>query len=294
MGGENHTLLERYLREKDNRGYSESTIQNYRKMLQFFLDFLGSGDVTKADRDEVEGYLECLRKKDSRLRLCSIKLYLRVLSIFFEWLEDNGQISKNPAKRIVREIRVEKTKRRALPLDDVRKLIKNASNPRDRAIIHTLGIAGLRRSEVANLKMKDVNLEASEIFVRQGKGKKDRIVMIDSELGEALEVWLVYRDSMKPKTEYLFCNLHGTAGLKSGRIYFIVRNVAKKAGVENAFPHRLRHSAATFMHESGMDILDIKEQLGHENISTTEGYIDGNESKRRQEMSRMPSLNGLG
>jgi len=299
MGDKNQRLLERYLREKSNRGYSRATIKNYGKLLRFFLDFLGDRDVTRTDRDDIERYLEYLRNRGSSankcgLKLVSIKLYLRVASFFLEWLEDNDLILKNPARKVVREIRVEKTKRKALPLEDVRAIVRSARNPRDRAIILTIGIGGLRRSEVANLRVGDVNLKTSEIFVRMGKGKKDRVVVMDEELIEALKVWLIYRESMGPRTDYLFCNLHGTAGLKPGRIYFIVRNAAERAGVKNAFPHRLRHSAATFMHDSGMDILDIKEQLGHESISTTEGYIDANETKRKQGMSRMPSLNAPG
>lgn len=301
MGEENQRLLERYLREKSSRGYSRATIKNYGKVLRFFLEFLGNKDITNVNRDDIEGYLEYLRNKGNSvkpgercgLKLVSIKLYVRVASFFLEWLEDNDLISKNPAKKVVREIRVEKTKRKALSLEDVRALVKSTQNPRDRGIILTIGIAGLRRSEVSNLKVGNVDFKASEIFVEMGKGRKDRIVVMDDELAEALKVWLIYRESMHPKTDYLFCNLHGTAGLKPDRIYFIVKNAAKKTGVKNAFPHRLRHSAATFMHESGMDILDIKEQLGHESISTTEGYIDANETKRKQGMNRMPSLNGL-
>ncbi len=291
----NRTLLERYLRERRNRGYSEKTIGGYGKKVCRFLKFLGDKDVTGVKREDLEGFLNSLRNGSSpkAIKLSSVKDYLKVVSVFLSWLEDNELLPKNPARKIVKEIRVEKTKRRALTLKEVRKLVKAARNPRDRAIILTMAIAGLRLSEVSNLKHDDVNLETLEIFVRQGKGRKDRIAIMDGELAEAFKVWLMYRKSMKPKTDSLFTNLYGKKPLSPVRIYFVVKETAEKAGIKNVFPHRLRHSAATFMHDTGMDILEIKEQLGHTDIKTTEGYIDINETKRKQGMNRMPSLNVL-
>lgn len=293
----NRQLLERYLRERSNRGYTARTIEAYGMRLGPFLQFLEDKDITSVDREDIENFLGGLRNRPSSkqaIKLSTIKDYLKTVSVFLSWLEDNDLIQKNPARKIVKEIRVEKTKRRALPLKDLRKLVRYARNPRDRAIILTMAIAGLRLSEVSSLKLGDIDLNTSEIFVRQGKGRKDRVAVIDRELAEALNVWLIYRDSMDPKTDALFCDLHGTKPLASVRIYSIVKATAKKAGIENVFPHRLRHSAATFMYDSGMDILEIKEQLGHEDIKTTEGYIDANETKRKQGMDRMPNLNVLG
>lgn len=263
--------MERYLRERGNRGYLEKTILCYGNKICKFLQFLEDKDVTEVKRDDLEGFLDSLRNRSSSktIKLSSIKDYLKVVSVFLSWLEDHELLPKNPARKIVREIRVEKTKRTALTLKEVRKLVKTARNLRDRAIILTMAIAGLRLSEVSNLKVDDLNIETLEIFVRQGKGRKDRIAIMDRELEEAFKVWHIYRKSMKPRTDALFTNLNG-----------------KK-------PLRLRHSAATFMHDSGMDILEIKEQLGHASVSTTEGYIDANETKRKQGMNRMPSLNAL-
>lgn len=293
----NRQLVKRYLRGRENRGYTPKTIKDYGMRLDLFLRFLRNKDVTKVDREDIEKFLDSLRNKPSskkKIKLYTIKVYLKGVSVFLSWLEDNDLILKNPARIIVKEIRVEKTKRRALSLEETRKLVKNAKNPRDKAIILTMAIAGLRLSEVSNLKIGDINLDTFEIFVRQGKGRKDRIIMIDGELIEALNVWLIYRESMNPDTDALFTDLCGKRPLSSIRIHNVVKETAKKAGLKNVYPHRLRHSAATFMHDSGMDILEIKEQLGHTDIKTTEGYIDANEKKRKQGMSRMPSLNVLG
>lgn len=302
MESKNNSLLERYLREKSNRGYSERTVETYRVIIRAFLNFLDGKTLEKVTREDIEKYLEYLRQKrnekssekEDKLKLMTIKCYLKITSLFLEWLQDNDLMLKNPARKITKEIRVERTKKGSLSLSDVRKLVRSATNPRDRAIILIMGIAGLRRSEVGNLRVNDINLETSEINVKMGKGKKDRVVVMDEELVESLKVWLVYRESMNPDVESLFCDLQGTKRLSNFRIYCVVKKVAKKAGLQKVYPHKLRHSAATFMRDSGMDLLDIKEQLGHSSISTTEGYIDANVTKRKQGMSRMPSLNVMG
>ena len=144
-------------------------------------------------------------------------------------------------------------------------MIACCENIKHKSIICLLYGCGLRVSEVINLKIKDIDSKANVIYIIAGKGKKDRIVMLDKQL---LELLRKYYTEYKPK-EYLF-NGQFDLQYSTRSINEFLKQIAIKAGVTgNIHAHLLRHSFATHSLEQGIDISYIQKLLGHNSIKTT-------------------------
>jgi site-specific recombinase XerD len=129
---------------------------------------------------------------------------------------------------------------------------------------------GLRCSEVRNLKVKDVDLDRGMVHVRQGKGRKDRYVPLGQMLRRGM---LQYLEAGSPK-EYLFTGKDHNCQLSQKGVQWVVKEARKKARILKPLcVHTLRHSSATHLLEDGLDILSIKDLLGHEAIETTLIYL---------------------
>jgi integrase/recombinase XerD len=156
--------------------------------------------------------------------------------------------------------------------EELRRLFEATNNLKHKAILFTAYSAGLRVSEVINLRMQDIDRERKQLFVYCSKGKKDRYVALSPLLLDLLEN---YYKIWKPKPlNYLF------EGDERGKPYsirsaqIIFHNAKLKAGISKTISfHGLRHSFATHMLEKGVDVKFIKEILGHFNIKTTERYL---------------------
>jgi len=156
--------------------------------------------------------------------------------------------------------------------EELRRLFKAASNLKHKAILFTAYSAGLRVSEVINLRLQDIDRGRKQLFVYCSKGKKDRYVSLSPLLLDVLENY--YRMCQPKPTDYLF------EGDEPGKPYSIrsaqtiFYNAKMKAGISKTISfHGLRHSFATHMLEKGVDVKYIKEILGHFNIKTTERYL---------------------
>ncbi len=129
---------------------------------------------------------------------------------------------------------------------------------------------GLRCAEVRNLKVKDVDLDRGMVHVRQGKGRKDRYVPLGQMLKRGM---LQYLEAEQPK-QYLFTGKDSRSQLSQKGVQWVVKEARKKAKILKPLSvHTLRHSYATHLLEDGLDILSIKDLLGHEAIETTLIYL---------------------
>jgi site-specific recombinase XerD len=147
---------------------------------------------------------------------------------------------------------------------------------RNRVILETLYKSGLRVQELCDLQVSDVNIETGQIYVQEGKNSKDRMIAIGPSLMEWLSQWA----SVRPQqSESFFCTFKGGALNKRYVRAMIERQsintqvfiqVGKKKKV--VWPHALRHSFATHLLDKGMNIIEVKELMGHESIATTQVY----------------------
>ncbi|MFP4000686.1 MAG: site-specific tyrosine recombinase/integron integrase [Thermoplasmata archaeon] len=172
--------------------------------------------------------------------------------------------------------------------DEVRKLLNSPErkNVRDRLILRILYRCGLRVSEVTSLKIQDINFDEGMITVRGGKGDKDRIVPIDDDTLDLIQLYKGDKDK-----GVLILSQRGKA-LSNRQVERIVKKYAKRAGLKkNVYPHMLRHSFAVHSLKSGMNLRSVQKMLGHASLTTTQIYLDltGEDLKEDYEEHPLPA-----
>jgi site-specific recombinase XerD len=175
----------------------------------------------------------------------------------------------------------------------VERLIQGARSPLHRAWLLILYATGMRREELVRLKVSDIDSGRMLIHIRQGKGRKDRDVMLSPRLLEELrDYWR--RVQPKPKT-YLFPSKDPhqkrDVPMQAKSVFDAVQQAAKRAGLEkHVHPHTLRHSFATHLLESGADLRTIQLLLGHADLKTTSRYLHLSERHLKAAASPLDSL----
>jgi integrase/recombinase XerD len=273
-------LIDRYLNYLlIEKGLSKTTLESYSRDLLRYHDFLKQNDfhhITETDTPLILKHMIALRKAGlgarSRARhLVSIRGFYRFLV--------NEKIIKNDPSRLVDLPKLSLKLPDVLSVDDVSRLLKvpDTGRPlgaRDAAMLELLYAAGLRVSELVNLKLQDINLEAG--FVRVlGKGSKERVVPIGQHAKTKIEFYIEnYRQAaLKNKlSRYLFIARAGKPITRQG-FWKLLRRYADQAQLNKKItPHSLRHSFATHLLEGGADLRAVQVMLGHVDISTTQIY----------------------
>jgi integrase/recombinase XerD len=281
------TLMQEHLDALRVRGYSEHTVKNRLVHIGYFLDWAHEHglrepiEITRPVLERYQRYLFYYRKKNGEpLTFRSQHARLVPLRVWFKWMTRQNHILHNPASEIDLP-RVGRTlPKNILSVQEI-ELVMLQPNPadplglRDRAILELIYATGLRRLELIQLKLFDLQLDRGLLLVRQGKGKKDRYVPI----GERAIGWLqkYIREAraqlaLEPDDLTVFLTAEGEPFSRDHLTYLVREHiVAARLGKAGAC-HLLRHTMATHMHENGADIRYIQQILGHEDIKTTQIY----------------------
>ncbi len=237
------------------RGYSAQTIKSYSYNVGRFLDFVEKSRLNLS-KESVRLYLLSLN-----LGVNSMRLQYASLSFFFrEVLEKGFSFEEVPIKK------KEKILPSVLSKEQIKQMIKNCDNLKHKLVIEFLYSSGLRLQELLDLKRRYIDFEKNIIYVKKGKGKRDRITLISDSIKLDL---LKYYSNENFKTEYVFEGRNGKYTKKS--VQKILETSGKKIGIR-VHPHMLRHSFATHLLDNGIDIRYIQKLLGHSDIKTTEIY----------------------
>jgi site-specific recombinase XerD len=253
---------ESYLLKLELRKYALNTARIYIAMFEKFLNhFKHIENLIEINEIDIKAYLSFLvksKKSDSFINqsINAIKFYYEVV------LE-----MPNRFYEIERPIKSERLPK-VLSKESILHMIDMCSNIKHKCIVSLLYSAGLRRSELLNLKIEDIDSKRMTITVKQGKGKKDRITLLSQRLLIDLRIYFM---AHKPKT-YLFESLNSSQ-YSATSVAKIIDKAAKKAKIkQKVTPHILRHSFATHLLESGTDLRYIQTLLGHSSSATTEIY----------------------
>lgn len=240
------------------RNYSQKTIKGYLSCLSDFLSVCKNPQ--KIDIEFIKNYL--LGKLNKGFSPQTVNLYLNAIKYFYrDVLKNYTRIDIKFAKRSLKLPIV-------LSREEIGKIIDSLSNLKHRLLISLSYGAGLRVSEVINLKIKDINLNELTIHIKEAKGKKDRITIFSERLKDELKNLI----NSKDPNDYLFASERG-GKLSERTAQKIFENALKKTGIKkDATFHSLRHSFATHLLEKGVDIRYVQELLGHQNIRTTQLY----------------------
>ncbi len=271
------TYLDYLLIEK---GLSDNTLSAYRIDLESYRKYMkGRGIENHAgvSRADVLAFISSQRKDSLSPR--SVRRRIVVIRGFHSHLVQNGAARQNPFDNI-ESTWVPKSLPDVMSVPEVELLLQQPDETtpagvRDRAMLETIYAAGLRVSELVNLKVEDVNYEAGYLRVL-GKGSRERL----APLGEMALEWLNrYRTEARPRlmsryvSPYLFPGRGGKGAISRQALWQKVKTYAAKAGIRTVIsPHTFRHSFATHMLEGGADLRTVQILLGHASISTTQIY----------------------
>ena len=272
--------LEEYETYLDLEGKSPNTIRMYSYYVRRYLEWGGKLNSRSALR-----FLARLRKEGYSNK--SLNLVVQALRSYFRFEGYDEEAEKLKPPKVPRSLP------KALTREEVKRLLSviPPTKQRDRLIVLLLYGAGLRVSELCNLKRSDVDFERSLIVIRGGKGAKDRVVPVPGFLMEAIKSYLKTRTD---SSEYLLVEegRREKDRISTKTVWYLLRKYGQKAGVK-VTPHMLRHSFATHMLENGVDIRAIQELLGHSNLSTTQIYTKVTVEHLRKAQEKARLIEGL-
>lgn len=281
------SLLKEYCQWQRVWNYSEGTIRNGELYIGQFIGWLAersvlnASEVTKPMLERYQRVLFTYRKKDGQpLSIAGQHVRLTTIQGFFKWQCRHNYLLANPpadlelpkiGQRLPKAILTANEAERILNLAD----LGSSIGLRDRAILETLYATGIRRKELASLKLYDVDVERGTVLVRQGKGKKDRLL----PLGERAAVWVgKYVEDARPEIVIepdgrdLFLNNTGTS-MRPATLGNLVHGYIQQSDIgKSGSCHLFRHAMATLMLENGADIRYMQEMLGHARLDTTQIY----------------------
>lgn len=280
--------LEQFLQHlKYERNLSAHTLRNYASDLAQFRDYFYKIEkrddvaVSEIDRLTIREWMATLHAAEKKKT--SIARKLASLRTFFQFLIREGKLDANPAKMVATP-RIERKLPNHLSMQDAVRFIETPDlgtelGRRDRAIIEFLYATGIRVGELVNIDLKDIDFREKLVRVT-GKRKKQRIVPFHEH---ALHALAVYLDKTRPiflnncpeavrDPQACFLNYQGTRITTRSVGRMIDKYIKQCADIHAISPHSLRHTFATHLLDSGADLRDIQELLGHARLSTTQIY----------------------
>lgn len=241
------------------RNYSSKTIKSYLFYIKDFLLFAKQNKILNKD-EAVKCFL--LNRQDKGNAPQTINLALNAIKFFYrEVIKSSEKIDLKFAKR---------NKRLPIILSraEIEKIIFNIGNNKHRLMISLGYGAGLRVSEVINIKVKDLNIAELTIHIKEAKGKKDRITVFPEKMIAEIQNLI----AGKQGKDFVFESNRG-GKLTTTAAQKVFENALRKSGIKkDATFHSLRHSFATHLLENGVDVRYVQELLGHQNIRTTQIY----------------------
>ena len=279
--------VEAFLESMVSRNYAVRTINLRNVHLVEFAGWLAEQSITQPAQvttpllEQYQSWLHHYKKADGTPRTI-LGQYQRVHAVryLFRFLAKSGRLQINVAANLELPRRQKPLPKAVLSQDEVELLIaqpdlSTVTGVRDRAILEILFATGIRRSELARLRIADVDVHTKTLTVRQGKGGKDRMIPISERAIGWMQRYISavrWRFTCEPDDGVVFLTRFGhPVGLKY--LSEMVAQHLARAGINKAGGcHLLRHATATFMLESGADIRFIQEMLGHANIETTQRY----------------------
>lgn len=250
-----------YLDKLEIKKYANNTVRSYVSLFESFINFYHEKELIHINDEDIRAYLQKLVREDRsnsyiNQSLNSIKFYYEMVL----GMPNRFYAIDRPRK----EVKLPQV----LSKEDVLLILEHTNNLKHRCIVGLLYSAGLRRNELVNLKISDIDSKRMLIRVESGKGNKDRYTLLSKQILLDLRAYYL---AYKP-TKYILEGQYG-GQYSAQSIANVVSNAAEKANIRiRVTPHILRHSFATHLLESGVDLRKIQVLLGHSSSKTTEIY----------------------
>lgn len=292
----NRKYIALFLASKAAGGRTERTLFAYRNYLTHIFSQIGK-NADEVTSDDIKLYLAKKLRVD-KITKTSVDNERRALSSFYGWMLTNEYIVRNPMNK-VETMKYSKPKKYAFSDIEVEKIRAACVTERETMIVEVLLSTWCRVSELAGMRIDEIKQDKAIVH---GKGEKDRTVFLNAKAQLAIMNYLNKRSDANPYLLPKAMNAGDAASFTKGRkravsnkwyenpalvddsehcdkctIESIIRKIGKRAGVENAHPHRFRRTGATFAMRTGMPIMTVSKILGHANISVTQIYLDIND-----------------
>ncbi|NRA93516.1 MAG: site-specific integrase [Psychroserpens sp.] len=262
LSANSHDLVSKYVRYLLGKRYSESTINSYGFLVSDFIKFHEGKPIDQLSLKDVEHYIETVflernySVSTQRQLVSALKLFKK---LYPEAGYDGLELERPKRDKILPTI---------LSKEDVIHIIQCTKNLKHRAIIALIYSCGLRISELINLQLSHIDIHRRQLVIKSAKGRKDRYVILAESFLPLLQNYL---NTYRPK----FYFAEGSEGkpYSAGSVRKFLKQSCKRAGITKPVtPHTLRHSYATHLLESGVDLRYIQELLGHVKPETTMIY----------------------
>ena len=279
------------------KGYSKCTLRRYKYVIDLYCRVASINTVSDITEENVRALFFYGRTKRNWSTNTYVVFY-KSLIVFFRWCVSKGYLENNPAQdiekpKIEQKLPVKLNKQQALKLIEIvynypydYKFLRY----RNHAIFSLFVFAGLRRNELLNLKFGDVDIENLTIFVKQGKGNKDRMIPISYTLAQSLTRYMQERKRLNKTCPEFFASLNRNGRFTSDGLKKLVEQVRKSSGIVFTV-HKLRHTFATLMLEGGCDIYSLSKMMGHSDIKTTTIYLSASVEHLRKQIMKHPLNN---
>lgn len=244
------------------RRYSESTVRTYISFFKKFMIYFHPKSLNDISDEDIKGYLLYLVEK-RKVSHSTQNQAINAIKFYYEqvlrqekqsyWIDRPKKPSRIP---------------HILSKEEIARMLRACDNLKHYTIIAIIYSAGLRRSELLKLRVRDIDFNRNQLYIRGGKGQKDRVSLLSETLKPTLQKYL---NEYKP--HYWFVEGTGRKPYSATSVRQVVLNAAKKAKIDKKVsPHILRHSFATHLMDSGIDTRQIQKLLGHNSILTTSIY----------------------
>lgn len=277
MGNTPKELLENYsLWLRTERGNSTGTILLMKKETENFLRWLHKNGLSlnKINQEIVDEYLNDCYNRYSQNTMKPLTSNLRKFLMHYLKMDIKVRVARRGAP---------KRDKTPLTTEEIQSLFNSTENALEEAILKTFYYGGIRKQELINLDISDVDFDRYKLQIRHGKRDKERIIDITEDCVEAIKRWLEVRP--KPTVGHedaLFLSRYRRR-IHEQTVYNIVKQTSARAGIQrNVYPHKFRITNITKMAEEDMSLVDIQIQSGIEDIKTLFGYIQRAENSRKE------------
>lgn len=301
-------LLDDYLADLRLRGRTGRTVENYRSNVNAFVAFLGKTPPARVGHEELRRFLDHLLNGEHKLSPKTVSRIFSALNSFYGYLEYAQKVPANPVpgfrRRYLDLVQREASKnvtalRQLISVADMRRLALSIADARDRALLVLAAKTGVRRQELINMDVEDVDWRDQSVQLKPTRKRTNRIVFFDDETGRTLHEWMRLRPSRNAaRTGPLFTNRQG-GRISRNHVYYTIMDAAQALGLHDPNgslktrfgPHACRHFFTTFLMRAGMPREYIAWLRGDAPAATVDLYTHIDRDQVREAYrARIPQL----
>jgi integrase/recombinase XerD len=268
-------ITEKFKIHLQQLGYGKSSTKMLPASVKEFLKYTNTTEVKQINQEQIQSFYEYLQNRKHKRKFTAlsetfIHHNIYSLKVFFNWLEQTGQIKTNPISNLKFK-RPKANTREPLSKEEILQLFEATENSKEVAILHLFYSCGLRRTEAENMNTSDIHFSKNLLYVREGKGAKRRVIPINEGIKKELETYVV-KEREKIKEDAFMFN-RKKARMKGDQYNSTLKQILKRTEINKEITlHHLRHSIATHLLGNGLSIEFVRDFLGHSHLESTQLY----------------------